>query len=251
MRRADADSGSRTDFSHLAGVVAHERLFYRYGTQASHATAAQAEYQLRACEEYYGCNTALVRRRYEGQEDGAADQGNVYWVAAMHGRKQPELFMGLARELPDVRSLMIGSPARGARGTRLYVKLKNEAEKLSHLDWVAAVPYSEIDAHFDGVRDLVDTSEAEGFPSTFLQSCARTIPTVSFFDPDGLFKGKPVVYPADDLQSTADTVRRLMEDRPLWTVHDALSRSCFLEQHSPASALQAYETVLDELRRSR
>jgi len=282
MRRADADCYYQRCCGHLTGVVAyfcrrygrrfifsgahdsdfqpalpllelvHERWFYRYGIRNAHAIVAQNEYQMQACREHYGRDPTLVRNCYELPEGaGANPEGYVLWVAAMRDWKRPELFLKLAQLLPDVRFRMIGGPEPGAKGAHRHAALRKEADKLSNLDWMGAVPYSEIDPHFNGARVFVNTSTSEGFPNTFLQAWARGIPTVSFFDTGSRFDGKSVVCRVDDLQSMANMVRRLMEDQPFWKLQGALSRSCFIEQHSPASALKGYEAVLDRLRYGR
>jgi len=50
------------------------------------------------------------------------------------------------------------------------------------------VPYLDIGVLFDRAKVLVNTSDLEGFPNTFLQAWARGVPVVTMFDPDGVVR---------------------------------------------------------------
>jgi len=48
------------------------------------------------------------------------------------------------------------------------------------------VPFSEIDSFFQRAKVFVNTSDAEGFPNTFIQACEFGVPILSLnVNPDG------------------------------------------------------------------
>jgi glycosyltransferase involved in cell wall biosynthesis len=109
------------------------------------------------------------------------------------------------------------------------------------------VPYAQVDSYFDGARLLLNTSEFEGFPNTFLQAWARGIPTVCLLDTGSLEDGIPVSTIASGVEDAAAKVTRLMEDDLAW--HQASQRSLrhFRRVHSVDAMLVRYEHVLTTL----
>jgi glycosyltransferase involved in cell wall biosynthesis len=71
------------------------------------------------------------------------------------------------------------------RDTRVYDDLtKNLPGNVCVTDYV---PYRQVDELFRSTRCLLNTSDAEGFPNTYLQAASHGIPIVSLrVDPDGI-----------------------------------------------------------------
>jgi glycosyltransferase involved in cell wall biosynthesis len=157
--------------------------------------------------------------------------------------KRPELFIELARRLPSVRFRMVG----GADDPARLEQIANAAAALENLQFEGFVPYAEIDKRFDGARLFVNTSDAEGFPNTFLQAWARGIPAVSFLGNAEIHDGDLSGTHARDIGHMAAIVERLMSDDAEWRSASLASSRRFRERHTTEAALSHYERVFSEL----
>ncbi len=101
---------------------------------------------------------------------------NILWVGRSTTLKVPELFIKLARHLPDEQFTMI---CQKASGDKNYDNLVAQAETLKNLKFIRNVPFHEIDKYFQQAKVLVNTSSSEGFPNTFIQACKCATPILS------------------------------------------------------------------------
>ncbi len=110
---------------------------------------------------------------------------DLLWVARCHPVKRPQLFLDLAERQPGVRCRMICS----VQDEALWNAVHARAARLPNVEFLEAVPYREIQIHFDAARIFVNTSEHEGVPNTFIHSgLGRTAILSLAVDPDGMFQ---------------------------------------------------------------
>jgi glycosyltransferase involved in cell wall biosynthesis len=109
---------------------------------------------------------------------------DLLWVARCHPVKRPHIFLDLAERLPTVHCRMICSKQDG----QLWESVRKRAGQMRNLDFVEAVPYREIQHHFNDANIFVNTSEHEGVPNTFIHSGLGHTAILSLaVDPDGMF----------------------------------------------------------------
>jgi Glycosyl transferase 4-like domain/Glycosyl transferases group 1 len=110
---------------------------------------------------------------------------DLLWVARCHRVKRPHLFLDLAERLPQARCRMICS----IQDETLWQSVARRARQLANVEFLPAVPYREIQSHFDGSSIFVNTSEHEGVPNTFIHSgLAYTAILSLVVDPDSMFE---------------------------------------------------------------
>ena len=108
---------------------------------------------------------------------------HILWVGRSVGVKRPDLFLKLAKECRDARFIMI---CQKATGDEHYDELVAQAEAIENLRFVPRVPASEIDGYYRAACLLVNTSDSEGFPNTFIEACKWSVPILSLnVNPDG------------------------------------------------------------------
>jgi glycosyltransferase involved in cell wall biosynthesis len=117
----------------------------------------------------------------------------------------------------------------------------------TNLSQVGFVPHAEVGAQFDGASVLVNTSESEGFPNTFLQAWSRGVPTLAFFDPEMVESGEPVSEVATSIDDMQQRLLRLKSQGSDWQRASSRSRQHQQTHHSVAAAVDAYETLFDSL----
>jgi glycosyltransferase involved in cell wall biosynthesis len=110
---------------------------------------------------------------------------DLLWVARCHPVKRPHIFLDLAERLPTARCRMICSK----QDQRLWEAVRKRAKGIKNLDFLEAVPYREIQSHFNDTNIFVNTSEHEGVPNTFIHSGIGRAAILSLtVNPDGMFE---------------------------------------------------------------
>ena len=221
---------------------ARDRWLYRRGLSLVDRIVAQNEMQRATCRATYGRDPVVIPSCYvpPAHRAAPAPEGCVLWVGTIHAGKRPELLLELAARLPQRRFVMVGGPARGD-GT-LYERIRQEAARLANVECTGFLPLDQVERRFDGARVLVNTSDHEGMPNTFLQAWSRGIPTVATVD-----VGTPVHQQVADMEEAARRIELLLDDQHVW---EAASRRCsehFEHTHSGAETLARYGRLFDEL----
>jgi hypothetical protein len=92
------------------------------------------------------------------------------------------------------------------------------------------VAYHDVNDYFERARVFVNTSDSEGFPNSYLQAWRRGVPTVSFFDPDGVIRRFGLGHAARSLEDMAAAVERLAGSSDEWHATSARCRH-FMDTH--------------------
>ena len=273
MRRANADiyyqrtcavhTGYAAAFCHLYGrkfvyaaaldadfdpeipLIKYQRgkIIYAWGLRKAHLVIVQNPTQFDNCKKLLEMEAVMMKSCYRLSAKAVVNKaGYVLWVSTLRKWKRPELFLELAKNLPQYRFRMVG----GA-GDIDFDNLKQEASALQNLEFIGFVPHAEIEAQFDGARLFVNTSEFEGFPNTFLQSWARGIPTVSYVDTGSVLKGKPVVHKVNTAEEMLQTVDKLMRSDQLWEEAGQCCMQCFVDEHSLETVTNRYTELFYDL----
>ena len=96
------------------------------------------------------------------------EKKGVVWVGRSKGVKRPDLFIKLAAAFPDVPFTMI---CQRSLDDSNYTSLAARAQQMPNLQFLKRVPFQDVDRYFEQASVSVNTSDSEGFPNTFVQSC--------------------------------------------------------------------------------
>ncbi|MGH8210926.1 MAG: glycosyltransferase family 4 protein [Steroidobacteraceae bacterium] len=136
----------------------------------------------------------------------------VLWVGNIKQLKRPEMFVELAASFvrrTDLEFHMVGRPARTPR----FLPLMRSISALANLKFHGELPLEGVNALMAQASFLVNTSDFEGFPNTFIQAWARGAVVVSRVDPCGGMERLEVGYCAADLGELRAVIVALA-DRP-------------------------------------
>ena len=162
---------------------ARDRWLYRRGVALADRIVAQNEVQRSSCRATYGRDAVVIPSCYQRPErrDGNLPRKDtVIWVGVIRPGKRPQLLLELARRLPQRRFVMVGGPRGG--DAALFERTRAEAATLPNVEFTGFLPLAEVESRFDAARLLVNTSDYEGLPNTFLQAWARGVPTLGTVD---------------------------------------------------------------------
>lgn len=171
---------------------AWERRMFQMVLRRADAVVVQKLSQGQLLRTHYGRDGVLIRSLMMPAPASPVGRGgvrrDVVWIGNLHPYKQPEMFLDIARALPDVNCIMIG----GARDQAYARKIADDAAAIRNLRYLGFVPQDRVWETLGTAALLVNTTvvdgkHEEGFSNTFLQAWSLGVPVVSLIsDPDGM-----------------------------------------------------------------
>ena len=166
---------------------------------------------------------------------------SLLWVGRIAPQKRPDLCLQLAKLLPDYQITMVGSRTHHHE---LSYYIRKEMPKVKNIVYLGHVSLEEVEALFDSVQGLVNTSFVEGFPNTFLQAWSRGLPVFSFVDPDDLIRNQHLGAVVSTIEDMALSVRKLLENKNKFIQNATHIRAFFEEKFSVSKQIQQLEELL-------
>jgi glycosyltransferase involved in cell wall biosynthesis len=169
----------------------------------------------------------------------------VLWVGRSNKVKGPETFIDLAESMPVEKFVMI---CQRATGDNDYDRLISRAEEVKNLEFIERVPFAEIDSFFQRAKVLVNTSDTEGFPNTFIQACKSGTPILSLnVNPDSfLDSNKCGLCARGDLQTLGKMLAELIDPTSAQE-YSRNARKYAEENHDITGIIKRYKEIFREL----
>ena len=232
-RRVVFRVASDTDCDPARLLVRHarDRWLYHYGLHRADAVLAQTAHQVELLRRHHRIDAAVVPMALEppaADRPAAARDIDVLWVANLRSLKRPELFVQVAQHLPGLRFHLVGGAMRDE--PEVTTQLQRQAAAVPNLRLHGRVGYHDTLALVARARLFASTSLTEGFPNTFLQAWSRGVPTVSFFDPDGLATRHGIGVRVESVAQMAAQIEMLNGD-PARLAHMSAACVAFMQRH--------------------
>ena len=227
-----------------------DRWLFEQGLKRVDRIVVQNATQQQNCRANYGRESTQIPSCYDLPAGASPRTGDcVLWVASMRERdyKRPELFLELARRLPQRRFVMIGGAGGNTSANAGFERIRNAATAIPNVEFTGFLPLLRVEPYFDRARVLVNTSLHEGMPNTFLQAWARGVPTVAFTDIGARLRGEPLYRVVGGVEEAAAELERLFTDEEHWRRASARCHEYFSRTHSTSTVLARFEGLLNEL----
>jgi len=226
-----------------------DKLLYEWGLKHADVIIVQNPQQQILCKKNYNKGSVVIRSCYENSSNNQDDdkQIDVLWVGTIKLIKRPEIFIELAQRMPEYSFRMIGGSSNGNNHEFYYCKIKEQASKVSNLDFWGFVPLTEIDKHFNKARLFVNSSKWEGFPNTFLQSWIRGIPTVAFINPDAIFEGEQVGVKVNSIDDMVHKIKELLACTQKYELIGNICKKYAEQFHSPEKIVDEYSKLFTSI----
>jgi len=221
--------------------------FFRIGLLWVDYVLAQNEKQKIGYLKSYKKRAEIIRSVVTLPESEATEKSEyVLWVGTQRPLKQPELFIDLAKKLPEINFKMIMAPSQ--KNCKAFSL--NSLSKIPNLEYLGFVPFSSIPTYFKRASLLVNTSKIEGFPNTFLQAWQYGTPVVSVnVDPDDIIKKYNLGRQSGSFKRLCDDVKVLMEDPKLRKASGIKAKKYVDNNHSIDVIIPRYLELFHELQK--
>jgi glycosyltransferase involved in cell wall biosynthesis len=218
-----------------------DKWLYELGLRRSSGVLVQTARQQNLMRRNYGIESAVaglaIQPGRSERKFGERDIGAL-WVSNLRAVKRPDVLLNVADSLPGLSFHMVGGTVPGA--VSYFETIKAQAASRSNVTFHGAVAYRDAGALYSRARVLVNTSDVEGFPNTYLQAWAGGTPVVAFFDPDGVIAREGLGATVRNADEMCAAVRELTSSESAW---QAARERCldFIERrYSDDVVLQPY-----------
>lgn len=240
----DASVSSQLKISSINDI---KFIFHIIGIKLSKCVSCQTEQQQRFLKSNSSKKSVVIKNIYvPSLIKPAKNLRSILWVGRIIGIKSPELYLELAKTLPNYTFKMIGGLSYGDEAC--YNKIKEKAEKIDNLTFIGSVPHNEIYQYFAEASLFINTSSSEGFPNTFLESWANHTPIVSLnFDPDEIIANNNLGLYSKNFHELKESTQKLMEDDDL---REKMGVNCFNyvdKEHNLQKIVNEYENLFQNL----
>ncbi|MFC1525136.1 glycosyltransferase family 4 protein [Planctomycetota bacterium] len=220
---------------------------FDWGLKKADLVITQNKEQINLLAERYHKRICLIKTIYPVENISPVEKDSILWVGRGETWKQPKLFIQLAQQFPQERFIMICQPAvyYGA----VFEQIKKQAQKISNLSFIEYVPFGEIDQYFRKAKVLVNTSDYEGFPNTFIQATKNKTPLLSFkVNPNNLINRYQCGFCAEgNFAKMVDQLKELLNNKLAW---EQSSKNGFIyarEHHNLSKLMPEFKWLLNSL----
>lgn len=197
------------------GLSRVERFGAAAGLRCAHAVVVQTGEQAA----WLGRSRRVVHipSLCEPASVAAQPRDSFLWVGRPASYKAPRAFVELARDVPEARFVMVGIDPLDPGA---FDDVVADAQSLSNLELVPALPRPELAPFYDRAIAVVNTSDFEGFPNTFLEGWSHGALALSLrIDPDRVIAREGLGAVAGGLRGELAAAARRM-----WRERDDLDR---------------------------
>jgi glycosyltransferase involved in cell wall biosynthesis len=234
------------DLSRLSRTGRNWRLF-RLGVRLADEVVVQTDEQVRLYKAQSHRVPVLIRSIAEPAPQREDEPQAFLWIGRIVESKRAEVFVELARSLPNARFWMVAVPATDrADHTELMAALEGRAAGISNLELLPPRPRNELMVLVNRSVAIVSTSDFEGMPNTFLEGWARGVPAVAFaHDPDGVIERYRLgCFARGSLERLVALASSLWDERRNQGELAERCREYVLDHHSPEAVSARWVELL-------
>jgi glycosyltransferase involved in cell wall biosynthesis len=226
---------------------ARDRWLYGYGLRRANAILVQSAAQAETLKRSYGLAGRVAGMLVEEPSSTVARDIDVLWVANIRRLKRPDRILELAGSLPEVRIHMAGGPLRGEE--TLFRDVRHAAAARTNVTFHGRLSYWDANDLYGRAKVLVNTSDVEGFPNSYLQAWVRGIPVVTLIDPDGMIEEEGLGVAVRSPAQMHGAIRSLLGDPAPWQAVSDRCRAFMARQYGEDKVLTTYLETFDEVMR--
>lgn len=221
------------------------RRLFQLSIKHADAVIAQTEYQKEQFKENFGIESIVIGNGHSIPTATIlkAEPPIILWLANLRREKRIDLFVELAQRLNDKKCLLVvaGKPM----DVGCLEVLEEGIKKQENLRYVGALSVDQALELVGKAYMLVNTSDNEGFPNTFIEAWMRKTPTISLtVDPDNLIKKNGMGFHSGSFENMVRDIKILLENKPLLLEMGENAYKYAIEHHDIKKIAKEYVEIL-------
>jgi glycosyltransferase involved in cell wall biosynthesis len=223
-----------------------DKKLYEYGLRRADGVLVQSQHQQRLLQHNYRVPSSIAGMLVEpaiGYAPFAQRDMTVLWVNNLRQLKRPDLYFDLAQALTQLSFHLAGGAMPGQEA--FFERARLQAQSYPNLSFHGHIPYHDVNPLYGRARVLVNTSDIEGFPNSYLQAWAAGTPVVAFFDPDGLIARERLGIAVRTAEELRDAVQELATNESAWLAASQRCRAFMARAYAEEVVLAPYRTLID------
>ena len=223
-----------------------DRKLYEYGLRHADGILTQSAHQQALLRSNYGVDSTVAGMLVQGTSETRNFEERdipILWVNNFRPLKRPEVYLEMARELASLHFHVVGGAAPG--NTEYFRQMRAQAQQIANVSFHGQVAYHDVNDFYHRARVLVNTSEIEGFPNSYLQAWAHGTPVITFIDPDGIIEREGLGYVVKDTSELLARVQRLAVDAKTWAQISARCLAFMDREFADDRILEPYRQMFD------
>jgi len=240
----------RFSFSPKKIPIFIDNLFLSYGIKNATRVIAQTKYQSEIFRKNYGRTVDAIISNFHSVPRVSfhkTERFTVLWVANFKKLKQPEIFLKLANDCTIYDNVIFKMIGRKEK-SEWCDSLIQQIESIDNLEYLGEMELEEVNSELEKAHILVNTSEYEGFPNTFIQAWMREVLTLSLnVDPDGVITKNEIGLFAGNYKNMKNYIIHMSENQYELARIGKHARQFAEENFSMKNADEVIEVIEEEL----
>ena len=214
----------------INGVKINRKL-YQKSIHLIPYVVVQNNHQKQTLFDNYGKTSLTISNIWKSENNVISSNKSidVIWIANFKRLKRAEWMVETARINPHLRFALIGGPSADKE---YYQQIECDCSQLGNVTFYGPLGFNETNDLVAQSRILACTSEFEGFPNTFLQAWAYSIPVVSTVDPSHIIVQNNLGIIVENKEGFNNAILHLLNDTIDFNNKCDSIKKYFLSNHS-------------------
>lgn len=219
---------------------------YKFGLESASLVFSLTKRQKSKLFQNHKINSPVLNYGLQIIDGQNTKKDYILWVARCESWKNPDVCLKIAEKFSDQKFVMI-CPKQN--DLELFEKIKRKSKSLSNLKFIERVSFKDSQGYFNKAKLFIGTSEYEGFPNTYIQSCIGSVPIISYkVNPDDFIKKHNLGYcSGGNIDLMMRQIENILSDTEDWKTKSKNAYKYAKENHDIKKVVLDWEAEIKKL----
>lgn len=220
---------------------------YHFGLKRADLVISQTNHQAQLLQQNFQKNARVIKSIcHIIPPPQKTEDKFILWVGRCRDCKRPDLFIKITDFFPQEKFVMITNP-----GTDYIYNqtIKSIGQNKTNLRYLNGLHFTQVNDYYTQAKVLVNTSDFEGFPNTFLEAAKNKKPILSLnTNPDGfLITYNCGFYAQNDFNLLVNQLKTLINNKKLRQQMGANSYNYIKNHHNIHRNVKKHKILYQQL----